>query len=367
MNSSTLSDKRHSGNLYTKLKIFHYREKLDSLPHSNSQILPPVHVRIKPTNVCNHNCWYCAYKVDNLQLGKDMVTKDAIPKEKMMEIIEDVAAMGVKAVTFSGGGEPMSYPHLTEALKELIKHDIGLASLTNGALLIGEKAELFARHGTWVRVSMDGWDDASYMKYRGVKDGEFTKIIKNIRAFKRLNGPCLLGVSFILDKDNYPHFYEMAKLLKDTGADSLKVSPCIVGNTSEENNAYHDPFFKDAEEMIKKTVAELSDESFEISNSYHRQEISFEKAYDWCPYIQILPVIGADLNIYACQDKAYNLDSGLIGSIKDVRFKDFWFSDKNKFFKIDPSRDCTHHCVADGKNRLVHEYLGADAEHLGFV
>ena len=102
-------------------------------------------------------------------------------------------------------------------------------------------------------------------------------------------------------------------------------------------------------------------------NCYHRQEISFKKDYHWCPYLQVLPVIGADLNVYSCQDKAYNLDCGLIGSIKNMRFKDFWFSDKNKFFKIDPARDCVHHCVADGKNRLVHEYLEADPEHLGFV
>jgi len=86
------------------MKIFHYKEKLDSLPESVDKILPPVHIRIKPTNACNHNCRYCAYRADNLQLGQDMRIKDSIPKEKMMEIIDDLEDMGVKAVTFSGGG-----------------------------------------------------------------------------------------------------------------------------------------------------------------------------------------------------------------------------------------------------------------------
>jgi MoaA/NifB/PqqE/SkfB family radical SAM enzyme len=355
------------GNLYTKLKIFHYQAKVDSLPKTVAAILPPVHIRIKPTNICNHRCWYCAYNAEGLQLGKDMVTKDTIPLPKMMEIVSDIAEMGVKAVTFSGGGEPFCYPHLVPALKELIKHKIKIASLTNGSLLCGEAAELFAKHGTWVRISMDGWNDESYVKYRGVKGGEFTKIIQNIRAFKAMKPRCQLGVSVILDKDNYPHFYELAGLLKSIGVDSVKVSPCIVANTSEENNRYHDPFFAAAEKIINKAVEDLADGSFELYNAYHRQEISFEKDYHWCPFLQILPVIGADLNVYSCQDKAYNLDCGLIGSIKDVRFTDFWFSDKNKFFRIDPSRDCVHHCVADPKNRLVHEYLEADPEHLGFV
>lgn len=355
------------GNLYTKLKVFHYQDKVDSLPKSAKKILAPIHIRIKPTNTCNHGCWYCAYKVKGLQLGKDMVVKDVIPLPKMMEIIADIAEMDVKAVTFSGGGEPFCYPHLIPALKEFIRRRVKVACITNGALLTGEGAMLFAKHGTWARVSMDGWDDSSYRKYRGVKDGEFTKIINNLRSFKAMKGKCLLGVSIVLDKDNYGHFYNLAKLLKGVGVDSIKVSPCIVANTSEENNRYHEPFFNEAEQIIKKTARNLVDGKFELYNAYHRQEISFRKFYNWCPYLQVLPVIGADLNVYSCQDKAYNLDCGLIGSIKEMRFKDFWFQKKNKFFKIDPSRDCGHHCVANEKNMMLLDYLNADQEHLGFV
>ena len=120
-------------------------------------------------------------------------------------------------------------------------------------------------------------------------------------------------------------------------------------------------------ENAQRAIADLSDEHFEIYYSYHALEAKFKKEYDWCPYLQILPVIGADLNIYPCQDKAYNLEEGLIGSIKDQRFKDFWFSDKNKFFQINPSKVCNHHCVANEKNKMVLEYLNADEEHLGFV
>ena len=94
---------------YSNLKIFHYQEKLDNLTLNTQEIKPPLHIRIKPTNVCNHNCWYCAYKVDYLQLGQDMVERDYILEDKMMEIINDCAEMGVKAITFSGGGEPFTY------------------------------------------------------------------------------------------------------------------------------------------------------------------------------------------------------------------------------------------------------------------
>jgi hypothetical protein len=118
---------------------------------------------------------------------------------------------------------------------------------------------------------------------------------------------------------------------------------------------------------IKSATRSPGRSRFEIYDSYQRQLESFRKEYDWCPYLQILPVIGADQNVYSCQDKAYNLDCGLIGSIRDRRFRDFWTDGKAKFFAIDPSRDCNHHCVADAKNLMVLDYLRADAEHLAFV
>lgn len=359
--------KKEKGLLYTKMKIFHFKEKIDSLPRDNPLIMPPVHIRIKPTNVCNHNCSYCAYRVNGLQLGKDMVVRDFIPREKMLEIIDDLEKMKVKAVTFSGGGEPFCYPYLFETIKKLSKTSIKFASLTNGARLDGELAEIFARHASWLRISIDGWDDKSYSCYRRLPRGEFTKVMNNIRNFKKLKGKCYLGAVIIVDKKNASHVYSLIHLLWEAGVNNVKVSPCIISNNGLENNRYHKPFFKKVKSQIQKAAKRLTTPGFEIFDAYHELDEKFRKNYKWCPYLQILPVIGADLNIYPCQDKAYNLEDGLIGSIKNKRFKDFWFSDKNKFFKINPSNVCNHHCVSNEKNKMAIEYLNADREHLGFV
>lgn len=355
------------GLLYTKMKIFHYKEKIDSLPQDKKEILPPIHIRIKPTNVCNHNCHYCAYRVDNLQLGKDMVTRDYIPREKMLEIIEDLQDMQVKVVTFSGGGEPFCYPYLLDAVKKLIKGKIKFASLTNGSLLSGELAEIFAYQATWLRISIDGWDDKSYSSYRKVGNGEFTKVMKNIENFKKLSGNCYLGISFVIDKNNAGQVYNFIKKIKNTGVNSVKVSPCIVSNSGKINNQYHKAIFNKVKEQVAKTISSFVDDNFEIFDAYHSLDEKFKKDYHWCPYLQILPVIGADLNIYPCQDKAYNLKEGLIGSIRKQRFKEFWFSDKNKFFKINPVVHCNHHCVANEKNKIILDYLDVDKEHSAFV
>jgi MoaA/NifB/PqqE/SkfB family radical SAM enzyme len=355
------------GHLYTKTKIFHYKDKLDSLPKERPEILPPIHIRIKPTNVCNHNCHYCAYRQDDFQLGKDMVVRDFIPKDKMFEIIDDLVEMGVRAVTFSGGGEPFCYPYFLETVKKLSLTPIKFASLTNGALLKGEVAEIFAKRATWLRISIDGWDDLSYSEYRRVSKDEFGKVIHNIEEFKKFAGKCYLGISLIVDQKNAAHVYDFIARLKSLKVDSVKVSPCIVSNIGKENNDYHKPVFGLVKEQVSRAINDFSGNNFEIFDAYHELDDKFKKDYTWCPYQQILPVIGADLNIYPCQDKAYNLKDGLIGSIKNVRFKDFWLADKSKFFKVNPALVCNHHCVANSKNKMCLEYLEADKVHLPFV
>lgn len=355
------------GNLYSSMKIFHYKDKVDTLPRECPAILPPVHIRLKPTNICNHNCRYCAYRAEGLQLGRDMRASDVIPRAKLLELVEDFVCMGVQALTFSGGGEPLCHPHLAEAVRALAAGGVQVASLTNGSRLAGEPAQALAEHATWVRVSMDGWDAASYAHYRRVDESEFGRVLGNISAFKGLGGRCRLGVNVIVDQRNAAHLEQLIATIRDSGADSVKLSPCIVSNDSAGTNSHHAPIFQGVKEAIARARQACAGAAFEIYDAYHEIARDFRKDYSWCPYQQVLCVVGADRNVYSCQDKAYNLESGLLGSVRERRFRDFWLEGKDKFFGINPARDCNHHCVADGKNRMILDYLGADPEHRCFV
>lgn len=355
------------GLIYTKMKVFHYPGKLASLPPSTTEILPPVQIRIKPTNVCNHNCSYCSYRMGGIQLGQDINLRDFIPREKMLEIVDDIKEMGVKSVLFTGGGEPFCYPFLLDTIRSLADSSVKFAALTNGALVKGEVAEWFAHHGTWLRVSVDGWDDDSYRRYRGCGKSEFTKIINNIKDFRKAGGDCYLGVNIVVDVENASHLYDMVRTFKDVGVHSAKISPCIVDNSGKKNNEYHHGIASVVKTAVDRIQHDLADGSFEICDSYHGQLESFQKDYTWCPYLQIVPVIGADSNIYACHDKAYNFQTGLLGSIANQSFKAFWNQDKSKFFNINPKSNCNHHCVAHAGNKMILEYLEADPRHLEFV
>lgn len=351
--------------VYSALKMFQFPEKLQSLPR-NQPIMAPVHIRMKPTNACNHRCRYCAYLDANMQLGKDMCVKDSIPRDKMLELCKDIVQMGVKAVTFSGGGEPFMYPHLIEGASILAAGGVSIASLTNGGRLAGEAAEFMAHNAVWIRVSMDGWDDESYVHYRGVSLGEYTRIMNNIENFMKLGGTCTLGVSYIVDANNCSHIPQVLRRYKDIGVRSVKVSACITSNDAKEVNAYHAPHFEQTEASIIEAASQLQDDSFEIVNAWHKLDGRFHKNYDWCPFSQVLAVIGADLGVYPCQDKAYNNDA-LLGSLKNTSLMQWWASNKDAFFKLRPCEHCQHHCVANAKNEMILEYLNLDPRHGAFV
>lgn len=351
--------------LYSNLKFLRFKEHLEAL--ENRTVVAPVHVRIKPTNRCNHDCWYCAYRTSELKLGEDMDEADAIPEGKMFEIVEDVIEMGVKAVTFSGGGEPLLHKSLPEVISRLAEGGVKVATLTNGSNLKGRMADAFANHGTWVRISVDAWDDASYKKQRGAKKGGFVNLLENMQAFSATGTDCVLGVSFIVGRENHAHIAEVCKMFKDAGANHVKVSGAVVSNEVAGNNAYHADIKEAVAEQIRSAQS-LSDETFHILNHYHDLDERFEKDYTTCPFLQFLTVIGADQQVYTCQDKAYTAD-GILGSIKDRRFKDFWFSEenRNKLFGFNPSALCGHHCVAHTKNLAIMEFLNLDREHGVFV
>jgi len=351
--------------IYSSLKPFLYPERLAAV--AAGEVPAPVHVRIKPTNVCNHACGFCAYRCDDLSLGSGMNERDRIPREKMMEIADDLVGMGVEAVTFSGGGEPLIYPHLSETIERLAAGNIRIGALSNGSMLRGRVAEALARHGTWVRVSIDGWDGESYARSRSVSEGEFGKVLGNLEAFARRGSGCVLGASVIVGEDNASHLFSICEQLSRVGVAEVKIAPCIVRDSSAENDAYHAPLLDTVQAQIA-SARELENDSFKIHDHYHLLGDRFDQPGRRCPMAYLLTIIGADLAVYSCQDKAYT-PSGFLGSIRDRSFRELWGSaDLRKALEtIDPSAHCRHHCVASTKNAQLLELMSLDPAHAPFV
>ena len=357
--------------VYSATKIFHFGAKLHDL--KTGRISAPLHVRLKPTNRCNHRCAYCCYRNPALPLSEEMHERDEIPREKMRELAGDLVAMGVRAVTFSGGGEPLCYPHIREAIEMLVDGGVKVAVLTNGALLRGELARLLALRGTWVRISMDAASPELYARTRSCAPAEFELVCKNIRDFATVEGrTCTLGVNLVVTRENSSEVLYFLRLAQSLGADHAKISPAVVSTEAEANAEYLAPIFYDVKAQIAVATRELAGTGMTIVDKFHwpteSGDETYRRSYTWCPFAQCLTVIAADQNVYTCQDKAYSR-AGCLGSIRNQSLRTLWFSDatRRRLRELNPAVECRHHCVAHAKNLMLLDFLGTPAEHLEFV
>ena len=348
---------------YSQLKIFYHQDLMQNL--LNGERCNPAYIRIKPTNRCNHNCNYCHYKNAYLDLD-DYSPMDEIPCEKMMEIVDDMAQMKVKAVTFSGGGEPL-YPHIEETMQRILDAGIDLSIITNGSLLNGKKAEILAK-AKWVRISIESINDEAYCRIRGIKAGSFDSLCENIRKFAQIKEKtCELGVNVVVSNENYTEVYKMAELMKSLGVNHVKFSPLITNDTWD----YHSTFKDLVTKELNRAQDELTDEQFKIINLYtgdFDDAVIFERQYSRCPIKEFVCVIAANSKVYYCHDKAY-LNDGLVCDISQKSFKESWESEEvtKNFKEFDAKKCCKQHCVYDSRNVLINSFLDMDKNHINFI
>lgn len=350
---------------YSNLKIFAHAEVLNELEKGIRKA--PIYIRIKPTNYCNHKCYYCSYADSELGLRDSVNKQDQIPWEKMQEIISDIQEIGVKAVTFSGGGEPLVYPHIVEAMKRILEAKIDLSIITNGQLLNGERAETLAK-AKWVRISFDAANAETYAKVRKLNLTAFDEVCENIRNFSFIKDKnCELGVNFVINHENEKQVYEMAKMTKNLGVNHIKYTARITKNLFE----YHEPFKNSVIEQIHKAQRELEDTNFKVINKYEgdfESAMVFHRNYEHCYINQIFTVIAADSKVYFCHDKAYVSD-GVVGDLSHQSFKELWFSDEvvKRYKEFNPQKECNHHCVYDDRNELLNTFYSLDRNHINFI
>lgn len=349
---------------YSHLKIFHHYEILEKL--KKGEHCNPIYIRIKPTNLCNHNCYYCHYKNPYLNLDEYCPT-DFIPHDKMMEIIEDLGRMKVKAVTFSGGGEPLAYQYIEETMEKVLQSGIDLSIITNGSLLNGKKAEILA-NAKWVRISIDSINPRNYAKNRGIPENAMDDLLKNIERFAKIkNGDCEFGINFVVSRENYAEIEEVAVTMKRLGVNHVKFAPLI----SNETEKYHEEIKDGVIASLHKLTDELNSDSFKIIDLYtgdfENKEV-FQRLYSRCPIKEFVCVIAANSKVYYCHDKAY-LSDGCVCDLSEQSFFDGWNSEKviKKFREFDALTMCRHHCVYDSRNELINSWLDTDMNHVNFI
>ena len=199
----------------------------------------PLHVEMDLSGVCNAHCGHCRF--GDRQDGAMMDVGDA------ESIIEQLAAGGTLAVTFSGGGEPTANQHFDRIVGFARHNGLRVGVYTNG--ILGSRLIRVAGIADWIYVSLDADNAEDYRDIKGID--AFDQVCETVRRLTVVgvplpNGPMatgernrrifeklltarayatVVGVGMLLTGDNWQRCERMREVGLALGADYVQFRP----------------------------------------------------------------------------------------------------------------------------------------------
>jgi MoaA/NifB/PqqE/SkfB family radical SAM enzyme len=290
-----------------------------------------------------------------------------IPAWKAKEILDDCAALGVKAIQFTGGGEPTVHPYHLELIQHALDLGLECALVTNGYLLRKGWDEVFPRLA-WMRVSLDAGSPEVYARVRNVSLMSYQKTLDNMAhigaVLRDANSKCVYGAGYVITRENYGDIARGVRAIRNTGAHYVRLTAMF----SKEYNSYYDGLGRTIEAGIE-TAKDLETPEFRVIDLYGDRVADLEQQrpdFPLCGYQYFTTFIGANQKVYRCCNTAYT-QLGEVGDITKQRFSDFMASaDREALYKDFNAHSCAV-CQFNRQNRVINYLVGDEPTHVNFV
>jgi MoaA/NifB/PqqE/SkfB family radical SAM enzyme len=342
-------------------KILNHTERVNEWVHCGTTA--PVTVEIDMTNVCNNKCPNC------FGFYGDTDRDASISYDDAMEIIDQIAIIGGKALTFTGGGEPLCNKDTPDAIVSAT-WDYGLdtALITNGLLLDEGTIRKILPHLTWIRVSLDAATPAVYEKTHGLGEKAFFKVVENtrtlVRVKKELGLDATVGVGYLVGEDTVGEIVEAAELCKDMGVDYIQYRPFLrLPGTEEIDYDKTDPMAH-----IEKAL-ELAAPGFDVLYSKHKYDSM--QAHECRPYKKcyghhFATVIAANRCMYICCHMR-GFEQYMIGDLKKDKLMKIWYSARRReVYENINFKDCPPLCRCNTFNEILWN-IAQEKKHVNFL
>lgn len=282
---------------------------------------PPVTLEWDLTNRCSRGCDGChfAYTHSRGPLAKrrSADTGDEADTTMVLRTLEEVATLGVRGVVWTGGGEPTLHPDFDAVT--LFAHAVGLKQgiYTHGGHISPERGRAMRERFAWAVVSLDAHDRETYEAYKGRGFEAACEGVRNL-----VGGPCVVGVSFLVSRDNWRDAGAMLALSRSLGASYATFRPMILFDVRTPAQASEDTsWITDA----LPTLQALSDTEGVIC------DVSRFTAYrDWqgrsyaaCEGIKLNATITPDGRVWVCPNRRGFAGSDL-GNLHHETFAALW-------------------------------------------
>jgi len=370
-------DKKDNIDSSHESKIFNPRSKVFAnvdrvIEHLETGYTAPVLVEVDPSNACNHACNFClsSYIHFDKYKGTETFSRALMPREILLALCKDFVEMGVRAINWTGGGEPTLNKHLKEAIEYCGKNGIKMGIFTNGTLL--DKWDMFdtmVENMSWVRFSIDAGTQKTYDGVRHThKNDNWDKMIKNLSTLTEVNkrkGNLIdIGVGFVISPDTYHEIVDFANFFKNFDLTYCQYKPEIIIREDGGQQRELD-FWKDKVQPLLDEAREILGDKFQ-TNYYKLEDLvtdreNFGRNYKKCLGSQIQPCVGADGHVYVCTNhrgwKQYSYGCMYDGkSFKEI-WKDMVSREQvmDKIENVECFKNCTKLCKPHESNKAVWE------------
>ena len=297
-------------------KIFYYLNDIKKIQHG--EYVNPVSCEIDPSNECPANCSFCMY-------AQYIKTSRATLKwENYLKLVYELKYLGVKSITYTGGGEPICNPRFNDMVD--LAHELGfeIGLITNGILLNKVKRPEYFK---FIRISLDSSDSEMYKKVKGVD--YFDRVIKNISLTVKKNP--MVGISYVVCPDNNYNLDVAEELAKSLDVLYIQIKPACINN-----QLFTDYKTPKGEKVIKT-------DRFKIYKKLP------------CDIAHLIGIVTADSGVYYCC-QGRGKPNFYIGSIAHESFEAIWRRRLNhKNISINQCPSCRYNGYAKAIKTLVDE------------
>lgn len=347
---------------FQPLKLLRHSDRIEHMLAGAT--VYPVSVELDLSNTCNHGCPWCSFN------GFRQENWVQWPTDRAFSLLEELAEVGVKSITFTGGGEPLTHKDAPRLFRRC--HELGMqfGVVTNGRLLVGAAREAIAELATFVRISLDAGTPQTHQLLHATHKPEFDVILDNIRITRKLAGDRLtIGAAFCVFDVNVDEIPGAAKLVAAAGGNYLEVRP--VFPTEWRGGGFAralSPENVERAQLKLEAAKRVAPHGFQIIGMIQRFDAlnGADKGFSGCHIGPLTTVINADGYIYHCCIQR-GMPNFRAGSVLRERFKDVWWNAQHQRMVGDIDVSKCPPCRYASYNRLIEQGFLKDGLHAAFV
>jgi MoaA/NifB/PqqE/SkfB family radical SAM enzyme len=301
----------------------------------------PLNVEMDLTNRCNARCQHCAFAY--------MRGQEVLPTTLAEDVLTEMRNGGLRAVTFTGGGEPTLHPDFARLAFHAAGLGLKVGVYTNGLRPDPLTETLYAL--TWVYLSLDAADPDSYREVKRVDS--FWQVLDTARwllTYREGDTP-KVGLGFLLSGTNWREATVGADLAGSLGVDYCQFRPIVSADPAADYS-----WIREALPLLDALVSPR----VYVSRARFVELLEGQaRGYSLCRASELVPCVGADGTLWVCPNMRGKRS---LGSLAEESFATLWARREAQMV----GRDCRVACRDHALNETL-EYVCQEGPHDAFV